>query len=210
MLNLKLTSWFINVDFSLKYVLLGIFCLLFILVVFGFYYPLYPIYPTALLSLFNLPGSFQVATLITNLIPIITAIIDLLIILAIGYGFGKKILNLINAPGSSVGCQPADEDKNTPTNSRRYFTDIEQFIFAVAVGFGLLSLLVFGLGLAGHLRYPVLFALLILGILISYQELRYFLIDIWKNRPKTKRTRTNLAISIFILIVLCVAFCQPS
>jgi hypothetical protein len=172
------------VDFSSKYVLLIIFCLLFILAVFAFYYPLYPIFPSAFLAVFDLPGLFQWQTLATNMISILTAVIDLLIILAIAYGFGTKILTLIRAQ----------------------IDGIEQFIFAVAVGFGLLSLLVFGLGLAEQLRYPVLFALLILGIFIGYQECRNLLFGFRKDKPKTKWTIPNLAIAIFILFVLLISF----
>ncbi|MFB3897624.1 MAG: ArnT family glycosyltransferase [bacterium] len=158
------------------------------------------------MTIFNLPGVFQWQTLATNLISILTAIFDLLIITAIAYGFGKKILNLINIPVSTAGCQPADEINSALANSRRYLTRIEQFFFAIAVGLGLLSLMVFGLGLVEQLRYPILFAVLILGIIISYQELRGFLVEALRDKLKTKWKKSNILVVVFISIILFISF----
>ncbi|MCX7918768.1 MAG: hypothetical protein N3A72_03975 [bacterium] len=84
--------------------------------------------------------------------------------------------------------------------------DTEQVIFSVAVGLGLLSLLLFGLGLIGHLRYQVLFILLIFGIIFSYQETKHWITKCWQKLLKIKLTKRNQSLTIFILFILSLSF----
>ncbi|MDI6784653.1 MAG: hypothetical protein QME64_11255, partial [bacterium] len=106
-------------------------------------------------------------------------------LLVIAYGFGAKILNLI----------------------RISVEKIEQFIFSVALGFGIIGILVFGFGLVEKLQFPVLFAVLVIGILVSYQETKKLILGIWQNKKLEFHWATGqFTATLYILVIFLLSF----